>query len=107
MLAEDNCFHCSDRCGGGGGDGAPPLGNPSPADNRDDRFAQNRPDLVELHDIFLPLDYFETWSNHAYNEQYLLANPAYLDVQFCNYWTWPDETTSRSLPVFGISSARM
>jgi hypothetical protein len=32
-------------------------------------------------------------SNRAYNEQYLLAsyllaNPAYLDVQFCNYWTW-------------------
>lgn len=38
-------------------------------------------------------DYFETWSNRAYNEQYLLAsyllaNPAYLDLQFCNYWTW-------------------
>ena len=49
--------------------------------------------LVGFHDIFLPFDYFETWSNRAYNEQYLLAsyllaNPAYLDLQFCNYWTW-------------------
>lgn len=26
------------------------------------------------------------WASNR--EQYLLANPAYLDVQFCNYWTW-------------------
>jgi hypothetical protein len=47
--------------------------------------------LVGVHDIFLPFDYFETWSDRGYNEQYLLgcyliANPEYFDIQFANYW---------------------
>lgn len=47
--------------------------------------------LIGFHDIFLPFDYFSSWSNRAYNEQYLLgcyllANPQYLDLQLCNYW---------------------
>jgi Methyltransferase domain len=47
--------------------------------------------LVGIHDIFLPFDYFESWSERGYNEQYLLgcyllANPKYFDIQFSNYW---------------------
>ncbi len=47
--------------------------------------------LVGIHDIFLPFDYFESWSERGYNEQYLLgcyliANPEYFDIQFANYW---------------------
>lgn len=47
--------------------------------------------LVGIHDIFLPFDYFDTWSERGYNEQYLLAsyllaNPDYFDMQFSNYW---------------------
>lgn len=49
--------------------------------------------LVGFHDIFLPFDYFQTWSGRAYNEQYLLgsyllANPNYFSLQLCNYWSW-------------------
>jgi hypothetical protein len=42
--------------------------------------------LVGIHDIFLPFDYFETWAERGYNEQYLLANSDYFDIQFSNYW---------------------
>lgn len=47
--------------------------------------------LVGIHDIFLPFDYPERWSQWGYNEQYLLAsyllaNPNYFDLQFCNSW---------------------
>lgn len=47
--------------------------------------------IVGFHDIFLPFDYFPSWSARAYNEQYLLAsyllaNPHYFDLQLCNYW---------------------
>jgi hypothetical protein len=47
--------------------------------------------LIGVHDIFLPFDYFQTWNERGYNEQYLLAcyllaNPGYFDIQFCNYW---------------------
>ena len=49
--------------------------------------------LVGFHDIFLPYDYFESWSQRAYNEQYLLAcyliaNPAYFDIELANFWIW-------------------
>lgn len=49
--------------------------------------------LIGFHDIFLPFDYFDTWSERAYNEQYLvasylLANPDYFAIQLANYWTW-------------------
>lgn len=47
--------------------------------------------LVGIHDIFLPFDYPERWKEWGYNEQYLLgaylmANPGYFELQFCNYW---------------------
>jgi len=47
--------------------------------------------IIGFHDIFLPFDYFSSWSTRAYNEQYLLAcfllaNPHYFDLQLCNYW---------------------
>ena len=47
--------------------------------------------LVGIHDIFLPYDYFESWSERGYNEQYLLgsyllSNPNYFDTQLANYW---------------------
>lgn len=47
--------------------------------------------LVGVHDIFLPFDYYETWIDRAYNEQYLLgsyllSNPNYFDIQLSNYW---------------------
>jgi hypothetical protein len=47
--------------------------------------------LVGIHDIFLPFDYLARWKERGFNEQYLLgsyliANPAYFDLQFCNYW---------------------
>jgi hypothetical protein len=47
--------------------------------------------LVGIHDIFLPFDYFESWSERGYNEQYLLgcyllSNPNYFDIQFGNFW---------------------
>lgn len=49
--------------------------------------------LVGFHDIFLPFDYLESWAGRFYNEQYLLAcyilaNPNYFDLQFCNFWVW-------------------
>ena len=49
--------------------------------------------LIGIHDIFLPFDYFETWSERGYNEQYLLAcyllsNPRYFDIKFANYWAF-------------------
>jgi hypothetical protein len=52
--------------------------------------------LVGFHDIFLPFDYLKTWSNRAYNEQYLLgcyllANPGYFQLQLGNYWTWSEK----------------
>lgn len=61
--------------------------------------------LVGFHDIFLPFDYFKSWSARAYNEQYLLAsyllaNPRYFDLELCNYWI-----TTQSLhhvPLAGI-----
>ena len=45
--------------------------------------------LIGIHDIFLPYDYFETWVERAYNEQYLLAcyllsNPDYFNIQLPN-----------------------
>lgn len=41
--------------------------------------------LIGIHDIFLPYDYFHTWAERAYNEQYLLgcyllSNPNYFRV---------------------------
>lgn len=47
--------------------------------------------LIGIHDILLPFDYLERWKEWGYNEQYLLgcyllANPNYFDLQFCNYW---------------------
>ena len=47
--------------------------------------------LVGIHDIFLPYDYYESWSDRGYNEQYLLAsyliaNPNYFDIQMANHW---------------------
>jgi hypothetical protein len=47
--------------------------------------------LVGIHDIFLPYDYFDTWRDRAYNEQYLLgcyllANPEYFDIRLANFW---------------------
>jgi len=52
--------------------------------------------VVGIHDIFLPFDYFESWSERAYNEQYLLAsmllaNPQYFDIQLPNYWVCMNE----------------
>lgn len=52
--------------------------------------------VVGVHDIFLPFDYFESWSERAYNEQYLLAtmllaNPQYFDIQLPNYWICVNE----------------
>lgn len=47
--------------------------------------------LIGIHDIFLPYDYFHTWAERAYNEQYLLgcyllSNPNYFNIQLANYW---------------------
>lgn len=47
--------------------------------------------LVGIHDIFLPYDYFESWSERGYNEQYLLgcyllSNPGFFDIRLANYW---------------------
>lgn len=47
--------------------------------------------LIGIHDVFLPFDYFQTWADRAYNEQYLLAcyllsNPNYFNVQLASYW---------------------
>ena len=47
--------------------------------------------LIGIHDIFLPYDYFQTWIDRAYNEQYLLAsyllsNPHYFNIQLPNFW---------------------
>lgn len=47
--------------------------------------------LIGFHDIFLPFDYFQSWSSRGYNEQYLLAcyilaNPTYFDIQLANFW---------------------
>ena len=47
--------------------------------------------VIGIHDIFLPFDYYESWSDRAYNEQYLLgamllANPKYFDIQMTNFW---------------------
>jgi hypothetical protein len=47
--------------------------------------------LVGIHDIFLPYDYFDTWADRGYNEQYLLAcyllaNPHYFELELANYW---------------------
>ena len=52
--------------------------------------------IIGIHDIFLPFDYFESWSERAYNEQYLLAamllaNPNYFDIQLPNYWVCRNE----------------
>lgn len=49
--------------------------------------------LIGFHDIFLPFDYFESWAERAYNEQYLLAcyllaNSGYLEIELSNYWVW-------------------
>jgi len=49
--------------------------------------------LIGFHDIFLPYDYFESWAERAYNEQYLLAcyllaNAGYLEIELANYWVW-------------------
>jgi hypothetical protein len=49
--------------------------------------------LIGIHDVFLPFDYLASWANRGYNEQYLLAcyllaNPGYFSLQFCNYWIW-------------------
>ena len=46
---------------------------------------------VGFHDIFLPFDYFKTWCERGYNEQYLLAcyllaNPDYFNIQIPSYW---------------------
>jgi hypothetical protein len=47
--------------------------------------------LVGIHDVFLPYDYYETWKERGYNEQYLLgcyliSNPNYFDIQLANHW---------------------
>ncbi len=47
--------------------------------------------LIGVHDIFLPYDYYESWIDRAYNEQYLLgsyllSNPDYFDIQLANHW---------------------
>ena len=63
--------------------------------------------LVEFHDIFLPFDYFETWSNRAITSSICWRIPRTLTCSSATIGHGPDETTSRSLPVFGISSARM
>lgn len=47
--------------------------------------------LVGVHDMFLPYDYPESWSQRGYNEQYLLAamllaGPQYFDIQLANHW---------------------
>jgi len=47
--------------------------------------------LIGIHDIFLPYDYFQTWTERTYNEQYLLAcyllsNPHYFNIQLPNFW---------------------
>jgi hypothetical protein len=47
--------------------------------------------LVGIHDIFLPFDYFGSWADRGYNEQYLLAcyllaNRNYFDLELANYW---------------------
>lgn len=49
--------------------------------------------LVGFHDIFIPFDYPDAWKERAYNEQYiiaamLLANPDFLDLQWCSHWMW-------------------
>jgi hypothetical protein len=49
--------------------------------------------LVGFHDIFLPFDYFSSWAERAYNEQYLLAccllaSTDYLKIELANYWVW-------------------
>lgn len=46
---------------------------------------------VGFHDIFLPFDYPASWSERAYNEQYLLAamllaNPDYFTIEMANHW---------------------
>jgi hypothetical protein len=48
--------------------------------------------LLGIHDIFLPFDYFATWAQRAYNEQYLIA--CYLlggdkfQIELANYWIY-------------------
>lgn len=47
--------------------------------------------LVGVHDIFLPYDYFGSWSERGYNEQYLLAcyllaNERYFELELANFW---------------------
>ena len=46
---------------------------------------------IGFHDIFLPFDYFENWSERGYNEQYLLAsyllsNENYFRIELPCYW---------------------
>ena len=53
--------------------------------------------LLGFHDIFLPFDYLKSWSNRAYNEQYLLgcyllSNPEYFKIQLSNYWAWKEKS---------------
>jgi hypothetical protein len=61
--------------------------------------------LVGIHDIFLPYDYYDTWAERAYNEQYLLAcyllsNPNYFDIQLANYWV--HKKNLHQIPLKGI-----
>jgi len=47
--------------------------------------------MVGIHDIFLPYDYVESWSDRCYHEQYrlacyLLANERYFDLELANFW---------------------
>jgi hypothetical protein len=47
--------------------------------------------LVGIHDVFLPYDYFDSWAERGYNEQYLLAcyllaNGHFFEIELANYW---------------------
>jgi hypothetical protein len=55
--------------------------------------------LVGFHDIMLPYDYPEKWTELAFNEQYLLgsyllSNPDYFDIQLANHWACRHEKHS-------------
>ena len=48
---------------------------------------------IGIHDIFLPFDYFQSWSERGYNEQYLLAcyliaNPKYFRIDLPSFWAF-------------------
>lgn len=63
MLAEDNCFDCSGRVWWGGGDGAPPLGNPSL------RRRSFCPEPARLHVLDLQFSNYWTWSRRDHVQE--------------------------------------